>query len=136
MPTTPSPGSSSTKSDLTAEISVAVSHTRATQYWDIPMKSPSSLASPSPTGSSSFRKAPKEFEPLVKALERERREGNSTVVSSQLGMQINRSVYERAGTTSLSKYITLAEQAGIVKSGKHDNEGNRWVALTEMYCRR
>ena len=84
-----------------------------------------------------LRKPPQKYKLLVRVLERERLQGNTRVVFSQLGSMLRAehpSVYQRAGAHQLKDYIAMADKDGIVIVGRNDWEnGNRWVALHPTY---
>lgn len=83
-----------------------------------------------------LRKPPQKYKLLVRVLERERVQGNTRVVFSQLGSMLRQehpSIYQRAGVTQLKEYIAMAEQDAVVVVGSNWENGNRWVALHPTY---
>ncbi|KAI0078986.1 hypothetical protein K474DRAFT_750736 [Panus rudis PR-1116 ss-1] len=76
-----------------------------------------------------LKNPPKKFEPLVRALESQRLQGVTRIASSQLGMVLKPAEYTTGEITSLKKYTSLAEAAGVVILGADQGNGNRWIAL-------
>jgi len=87
---------------------------------------------------------PDEFKPLVKILKRQRVEGISNLVFSQVGALLSQemptsSIYEKAGVTKLKEYIALAETEKIVRiktwGGLGDINTDLTVSLHPRLCK-
>ncbi|CCF48145.1 uncharacterized protein UHOR_00816 [Ustilago hordei] len=74
------------------------------------------------------------FDPLIKLLEKIKKEGNSKPLRSMVAarlVQLDRRIFVRAGAARWAEYAAVAEAAGIVTLGSSGATGHEWVALKD-----